>query len=136
MLFQCRSKLLALPFFFLQVFKCVLNSKKFSNNLNVFHPLTWFCSLFTIFSLTILQKKKNRYRNLYCFLIYNSNCLRTQWNSIVFQVACKYIENPVLFHREDVGQVKFDVRYLVLISSAKPLVLHADKVFWLRFANQ
>jgi len=32
--------------------------------------------------------------------------------------------------------VKFDVRYLVLISSAKPLVLHADKVFWLRFANQ
>lgn len=143
MLFQCRSKLLALPFFFLQVFKCVLNSKKFSNNLNVFHPLTWFCSvckitfsLFTIFSLTILQKKKYRYRNLYCFLIYNSNCLRTQWNSIVFQVACKYIENPVLFHREDVGQVKFDVRYLVLISSAKPLVLHADKVFWLRFANQ
>ena len=60
----------------------------------------------------------------------------TQWNSIVFQVACKYIENPVLFHREDVGHVKFDVRYLVLISSAKPLVLHADKVFWLRFANQ
>ena len=52
------------------------------------------------------------------------------------QVACKYIENPVLFHREDVGRVKFDVRYLVLISSAKPLVLHADKVFWLRFANQ
>ena len=60
----------------------------------------------------------------------------TQWNSIVFQVACKYIQNPVLFHREDVGHVKFDVRYLVLISSAKPLVLHADKVFWLRFANQ
>lgn len=60
----------------------------------------------------------------------------TQWNSIIFQVACKYIENPVLFHREDVGHVKFDVRYLVLISSAKPLVLHADKVFWLRFANQ
>lgn len=52
------------------------------------------------------------------------------------KVACKYIENPVLFHREDVGQVKFDIRYLVLISSAKPLVLHADKVFWLRFANQ
>ncbi|KAL9984252.1 hypothetical protein ACROYT_G006525 [Oculina patagonica] len=52
------------------------------------------------------------------------------------KVACKYIENPVLFHREDVGHVKFDIRYLVLISSAKPLVLHADKVFWLRFANQ
>lgn len=58
------------------------------------------------------------------------------WNFVVFQVACKYIENPVLFRREDIGQVKFDIRYLVLISSAKPLVLHADKVFWLRFANQ
>lgn len=52
------------------------------------------------------------------------------------KVVCKYIENPVLFHREDVGQVKFDIRYLVLIASAKPLVLYADKVFWLRFANQ
>lgn len=52
------------------------------------------------------------------------------------KVACKYIENPVLFHREGIGRVKFDVRYLVLISSAKPLVLYADKVFWLRFANQ
>ncbi|XP_073238294.1 tubulin--tyrosine ligase-like protein 12 [Porites lutea] len=52
------------------------------------------------------------------------------------KVACKYIDNPVLFHREDVGRVKFDFRYLVLLSSAKPLVLYADKVFWLRFANQ
>ena len=59
-------------------------------------------------------------------------------NTVYFtmQVVCKYIENPVLFHREGIGRVKFDVRYLVLISSAKPLVLHADKVFWLRFANQ
>ncbi|XP_068745174.1 tubulin--tyrosine ligase-like protein 12 [Montipora capricornis] len=52
------------------------------------------------------------------------------------KVVCKYIEKPVLFDREGIGLVKFDVRYLVLISSAKPLVLHADKVFWLRFANQ
>ena len=59
-------------------------------------------------------------------------------NTVYFtpQVVCKYIENPVLFHREGIGRMKFDVRYLVLISSAKPLVLHADRVFWLRFANQ
>ncbi|XP_015779329.1 PREDICTED: tubulin--tyrosine ligase-like protein 12 [Acropora digitifera] len=52
------------------------------------------------------------------------------------KVVCKYIEKPVLFDREGIGRVKFDVRYLVLISSAKPLVIHVDKVFWLRFANQ
>ena len=59
-------------------------------------------------------------------------------NTVYFalQVVCKYIENPVLFHREGIARVKFDVRYLVLTSSAKPLVLHADRVFWLRFANQ
>lgn len=84
------------------------------------------------------KKKVYKYRNRYGFVIYNSNCL-SSINSVEFyfvQVACKYIENPVLFHREDVGHVKFDIRYLVLISSVNPLVLHADKVFWLRFANQ
>lgn len=59
-----------------------------------------------------------------------------KFSSFFLQVVCKYIENPVLFHREDVGRVKFDFRYLVLLSSTKPLVLYADKVFWLRFANQ
>ena len=59
-----------------------------------------------------------------------------EFSSFLHQVACKYIENPVLFHREDVGRVKFDFRYLVLLSSTKPLVLYADKVFWLRFANE
>ena len=59
-----------------------------------------------------------------------------KFSSFFLQVVCKYIENPVLFHREDVGRVKFDFRYLVLLSSTKPLVLYADKVFWLRFANE
>ncbi|KAH9525039.1 Tubulin--tyrosine ligase-like protein 12 [Bulinus truncatus] len=53
------------------------------------------------------------------------------------KVACKYIENPVLFHRADVnGDVKFDVRYLVLLTNTKPLQLFTFEVFWLRFANR
>ena len=42
----------------------------------------------------------------------------------------------MLFNREDVGLVKIDIRYLVLVTSVEPLVLHVDKVFWLRFANK
>ena len=52
------------------------------------------------------------------------------------QVACKYITDPVLFHREKIGWVKFDVRYIVLLVSAKPLTLYAYNTFWLRFANK
>ncbi|ESO84257.1 hypothetical protein LOTGIDRAFT_205898 [Lottia gigantea] len=52
------------------------------------------------------------------------------------KVACKYIHDPVLFFREDVGQVKFDFRYIVLLSGVQPLKLYAYQVFWLRFANR
>ncbi|GAB0177221.1 tubulin--tyrosine ligase-like protein 12 [Grus japonensis] len=52
------------------------------------------------------------------------------------KVVCKYIENPVLFHREDVGMVKFDIRYVVLLRSIKPLKLYTYDVFWLRFSNR
>uniref|UniRef100_A0A8C9G622 Tubulin tyrosine ligase like 12 n=1 Tax=Pavo cristatus TaxID=9049 RepID=A0A8C9G622_PAVCR len=52
------------------------------------------------------------------------------------KVVCKYIENPVLFHREDVGMVKFDIRYVVLLRSVKPLKLYVYDVFWLRFSNR
>lgn len=52
------------------------------------------------------------------------------------QVACKYITNPVLFHREDVGAVKMDIRYIVLLVSVQPLVVYAYNTFWLRFANK
>ncbi|KAK7485192.1 hypothetical protein BaRGS_00023602 [Batillaria attramentaria] len=51
------------------------------------------------------------------------------------KVACKYVEDPVLFNREGVGRVKFDIRYIVLLRSVRPLRLYAYKVFWLRFAN-
>ena len=54
----------------------------------------------------------------------------------VLQVVSKYIESPVLFLREDVGPVKFDVRYVVLLRSVKPLRLFVYDVFWLRFSNR
>ncbi|KAL0196302.1 hypothetical protein M9458_009874, partial [Cirrhinus mrigala] len=50
-------------------------------------------------------------------------------------VVSKYLEDPVLFHREEVGMVKFDIRYMVLLRSVEPLRLYAYDVFWLRFAN-
>lgn len=52
------------------------------------------------------------------------------------QVVSKYIESPVLFLREDVGRVKFDIRYIALLRSVKPLRLYVYDVFWLRFSNR
>ncbi|XP_047430657.1 tubulin--tyrosine ligase-like protein 12 [Mugil cephalus] len=52
------------------------------------------------------------------------------------KVVCKYIEDPVLFNREEVGMVKFDIRYMLMLRSVQPLRLYAYNVFWLRFANR
>ncbi|KAL0962628.1 hypothetical protein UPYG_G00343010 [Umbra pygmaea] len=52
------------------------------------------------------------------------------------KVVCKYLEDPVLFMREEVGMVKFDIRYMLLLRSVQPLRLYAYNVFWLRFANR
>lgn len=52
------------------------------------------------------------------------------------QVVSKYIESPVLFLRDDVGNVKFDIRYVVLLRSVRPLSLFVYDVFWLRFSNR
>lgn len=54
----------------------------------------------------------------------------------MFQVVCKYLEDPVLFNREEVGMVKFDIRYMLMLRSVQPLRLYAYNVFWLRFANR
>ncbi|KAK2858673.1 hypothetical protein Q5P01_003293 [Channa striata] len=52
------------------------------------------------------------------------------------KVVCKYIEDPVLFNRDEVGMVKFDFRYMLMLRSVQPLRLYAYNVFWLRFANR
>uniref|UniRef100_A0A8C3ADZ3 Tubulin tyrosine ligase-like family, member 12 n=1 Tax=Cyclopterus lumpus TaxID=8103 RepID=A0A8C3ADZ3_CYCLU len=52
------------------------------------------------------------------------------------KVVCKYLEDPVLFNREEVGMVKFDIRYMLMVRSVQPLRLYAYDVFWLRFANR
>ena len=52
------------------------------------------------------------------------------------KIAQKYLHSPVLFHRPGIGQVKFDVRFIILLQSVKPLRVFAYNRFWLRFANQ
>lgn len=52
------------------------------------------------------------------------------------KIAQKYVERPVLFERPDVGWVKFDVRYIVLLKSVNPIKMYAYKNFFLRFANK
>lgn len=52
------------------------------------------------------------------------------------KIVQKYIENPVLFNRPDSGgKVKFDVRYVILVTSVEPLIAHMYKNFFLRFSN-
>ena len=52
------------------------------------------------------------------------------------KITQKYIEDPVLYSRPDCGDVKFDIRYVILLKSVKPLVAYAYKNFFLRFSNK
>lgn len=52
------------------------------------------------------------------------------------KIVQKYLHNPVLFERPEIGSVKFDIRYILLLRSVKPLKVYAYQRFWLRFANQ
>ena len=55
------------------------------------------------------------------------------------KIAQKYVENPVLFQRNDLENghaVKFDVRYVILLKSANPLDAYVYKNFFLRFSNK
>lgn len=52
------------------------------------------------------------------------------------KVVCKYLDDPVLFNREETGMVKFDIRYMLMLRSVQPLRLYVYNVFWLRFANR
>lgn len=53
------------------------------------------------------------------------------------KIVQKYLENPILFYRDDVsGRVKFDVRYVILLHTVKPLKVFVYKNFFIRFANK
>lgn len=52
------------------------------------------------------------------------------------KIAQKYINDPVLFNRPECGSVKFDIRYVILLESVKPLKAYVHKEFYLRFANK
>lgn len=52
------------------------------------------------------------------------------------KIAQKYIEKPVLFNRPEVGDVKFDVRYVILLKSTAPLRAYIYNNFFLRFSNK
>ena len=54
------------------------------------------------------------------------------------KIACKYISNPVLLKIPTIAGtgVKFDVRYMLLVRSLRPLKLYVHKIFWLRFAKK
>ncbi|XP_049812648.1 tubulin--tyrosine ligase-like protein 12 [Schistocerca nitens] len=52
------------------------------------------------------------------------------------KIAQKYIEDPVLFQRPDCGAVKFDLRYVLLVKSIKPLSAFVYRNFFLRFSNK
>ncbi|XP_017061437.1 tubulin--tyrosine ligase-like protein 12 [Drosophila ficusphila] len=52
------------------------------------------------------------------------------------KIAQKYIERPVLFSRDELnGLVKFDIRYVILLKSVRPLKAYVHRKFFLRFAN-
>ncbi|XP_046614168.1 tubulin--tyrosine ligase-like protein 12 [Neodiprion virginianus] len=52
------------------------------------------------------------------------------------KIAQKYISDPVLYSRPEIGRVKFDVRYVVLLKYVQPLTVYVYSNFFLRFANK
>ncbi|CAH1799086.1 unnamed protein product [Owenia fusiformis] len=53
------------------------------------------------------------------------------------KIVSKYIEEPVLFYRDDLSiQVKFDIRFHVLLASVNPLKIYVYEYFLVRFSQK
>ncbi|KAJ8041133.1 Tubulin--tyrosine ligase-like protein 12 [Holothuria leucospilota] len=93
------------------------------------------------------QRARENKDNVWIIKPYNlsrglDTCITDDLNQIIRltetsvpKVACQYITKPVLYHREGIGGVKFDLRFIVLLTSLKPLGLYTCQTFWPRFAN-
>lgn len=80
-------------------------------------------------------KPWNLARGMDMIITDNLNCI-IRLSSSGPKIAQKYIEDPILFYRDGIGSVKFDIRYVILLKSVQPLELYIYKNFFLRFANK
>ena len=80
-----------------------------------------------------LSVKLRIMESLVRFFINISHILRLPFSGP--KIVQKYLHDPVLFDRPEIGKVKFDIRYIILLQSVKPLKVYAYNRFWLRFAN-
>ncbi|GIY24585.1 tubulin--tyrosine ligase-like protein 12, partial [Caerostris extrusa] len=83
---------------------------------------------------TWIIKPFNLARGLDIFVTNNLNEI-IRLSEVRKMVACKYITDPVLFWKENVGLVKMDLRFIVLLRSIQDFELFVYERFWLRFAN-
>ncbi|XP_044746437.1 tubulin--tyrosine ligase-like protein 12 [Coccinella septempunctata] len=84
---------------------------------------------------TWIIKPFNLARGMDTHITNNLNCI-IRLSTTTPKIVQKYISNPVLFHRPDCnGYVKFDIRYVLLLKSVKPLKAFIYKKFFLRFSN-
>lgn len=84
---------------------------------------------------TWIIKPFNLARGMDTHITRNLNCI-IKLSTTTPKIAQKYISNPVLFYRPECnGHVKFDIRYVLLLKSMKPLEAYIYKKFFLRFSN-
>lgn len=85
---------------------------------------------------TWILKPFNLARGLDTHITNDLNCI-LQISRSGPKIVQKYIESPLLFFRPDTKKsVKFDIRYVLLLKSVKPLEVFIYNNFFLRFANK
>lgn len=83
-----------------------------------------------------ILKPWNMARSLDTSISRNLNEILKSSQTVNPKIAQKYIENPVLFERPEIGNVKFDFRYVILLKNVEDLEVYIYKNFFLRFSNK